>query len=160
MLGSLITLHRDDHDRVVPEASAANARISRFDVRFIDLDRAGEQLAPGQQHRTPKLGQPRLRGLVAAQPERTLKPERRHALGFPYPRNLRAAIRRLVLRLMLPFMLQEHWFDRVMVLALGRLQSEIAHLRVLHADLRARIHRLEERLLERENVEDGRAREL
>ena len=94
--------------------------------------------------------------LVALEDGLVFDPER----GFPpYPRGLRGVVRRLVLRLMLPFTLHEHRFDRATALALRGLQARARAIAGAAVEDRARIERLEEQLLERDDLEDGSARE-
>ncbi|HEY1516766.1 MAG TPA: glycosyltransferase [Solirubrobacteraceae bacterium] len=76
----------------------------------------------------------------------------------PAPRGLRGALRQIVLRLMLPFTLHEQRLDHTVAAALRGLQAELAELRALIVDDRVRIEHLDERLLELEDVENGRAR--
>ena len=59
---------------------------------------------------------------------------------------------------MLPFTLHERRLDRAIADALRGLQAELERERALRVEDRARIERLEERLLEPEDVENGRAR--
>jgi glycosyltransferase involved in cell wall biosynthesis len=71
------------------------------------------------------------------------------------PRGLRGVLRRLVLRMMLPFTLYERQLDRAVTNALRALQFELARERALRAEDRERIQRLEERLPEPDDVESG-----
>ena len=77
----------------------------------------------------------------------------------PEPRGLRGVLRRLVLRLMLPFTLHERKLDRAIADALRGLQAELERERALRVEDRARIQRLEGRLPEPDNVKSRRARD-
>jgi glycosyltransferase involved in cell wall biosynthesis len=94
--------------------------------------------------------------LAALEDELAFDPERG---APPAPGGLRGVLRRLVLRLMLPFTMHERKFDRVMADALGGLHAELAHERAMRVADRARIDRLEERLLHLGDTEIGRRRE-
>ncbi len=61
-------------------AAPAPARFDAADDRLVDLDRAREQFAAGADHRAPELVKPRPRGLIAAQAQDALQPERADAL--------------------------------------------------------------------------------
>lgn len=94
--------------------------------------------------------------LAAVEDELTFDPER----GAPHgPRGLRGALRRLVLRLILPFTLHERTLDRGIVDALRALRVELEQERALRVADRARIQQLEDRLSEPDDVGNGRARE-
>jgi glycosyltransferase involved in cell wall biosynthesis len=77
----------------------------------------------------------------------------------PAPRGIRGALRRIVLRLMLPFTVHERKLDRAMADALRGLQTELVRERALRAEDRRRIDRLEERLRELDNSRTGRIRQ-
>lgn len=81
--------------------------------------------------------------LTAVEDELTFDPERG---APPEPPGLRGALRRAVLRLMLPFTLHERKFDRAVAAALRGLQLELERERALGLENRRRIELLEERL--------------
>src|SRR5581483_1578706 len=94
--------------------------------------------------------------LTAVEDELAFDPERG---APPEPRGLRGALRRAVLRLMLPFTLHERKFDRAVVAALRGLQLELERERALRLEDRQRIERLEERLRASGGGESGPTRE-
>jgi glycosyltransferase involved in cell wall biosynthesis len=150
-----------------PEEARAKAERARDDIRRLYAPEVVGRLARG---RLERLADQRMRSLSALGASAAVAEERLAALedglvfdperGFPpYPRGPRGVARRLALRLMLPFTLQQHRFDRATALALRALQAELARLRAMHTEDRARIQRLEEGPPEREDLEDGSARE-
>ncbi len=94
--------------------------------------------------------------LAALEDELAFDPERGTT---PEPRGLRGVLRRLVLRLMLPFTLHERRLDRAIADALRGLQAELERERAMRTQDRARIERLEGRLLKPDDAESGRARD-
>jgi hypothetical protein len=56
---------------------------------------------------------------------------------------------------MLPFTMHEQRLDRATAVALRGLQGELLRLQAAHAEDQTRIQRLEELLLEREDMEEG-----
>ena len=75
----------------------------------------------------------------------------------PMPRGLRGILRRLVLRLMLPYTANERQLDRAVANAMRGLQAELTRERRLRADERARVDLLEERLRALEDREQAPA---
>jgi hypothetical protein len=69
-------LDGDHHDRLADRAAATGALAPRADVALIDLHGAREQLAAREDHRSAQLVQPCPGGLIAAQPQDSLKAER------------------------------------------------------------------------------------
>jgi glycosyltransferase involved in cell wall biosynthesis len=94
--------------------------------------------------------------LTAVEDELAFDPERG---APPEPRGIRGALRRAVLRLMLPFTLHERKFDRAVVAALRGLQLELERERALRLEDRQRIERLEERLRDSGGGGSGPTRE-
>lgn len=94
--------------------------------------------------------------LAAVERELALDPGRG---APPTPGGLRGMLRRLVLRLMLPFTIHERNLDRAMVEALRHLQAELERERTLRVEDRARIDRLGQRLREVEDSSPGRDHE-
>ena len=150
-----------------PEEARAKADRARADIPRVCAPEAVGRLARG---RLERLAAQPTRAVALSDASKALAEIRLVALedglvfdperGFPpYPSGLRGVVRRFLLRLMLPFTRHEHRFDRATALALRGLQVELAQLRVLHDEDRARIQRLEEPALGREGVEDGNARE-
>lgn len=138
----------DIHRLYAPEVVGrlARARLERLAQRPMSAARRRE---PGDV--SASLSELRLTALedeLAFDPERGAPPE---------PPGLRGVIRRLVLRLMLPFTVHESRFDRATLAALRGLQAELAQLRALHAEDRARIERLMEQLAERGVLDDDPA---
>ena len=64
----------------------------------------------------------------------------------PMPPGLRGALRRLLMRMMLPFTIHERRLDRAMADALHGLHAELSRERALRVEDRDRVERLEERL--------------
>jgi glycosyltransferase involved in cell wall biosynthesis len=150
-----------------PEEARAKADRAREDIRRLYAPEVVGRLARA---RLERLADQQTRAVSAADASAAVSELRLAALeeglvfdpqrGFPpYPGGLRGVIRRLLLRLMLPFTLQEQRFDRMTALALRGLQAELVRLRAAHIEDRGRIQRLEERTVGREQVEDGSARE-
>ncbi len=77
----------------------------------------------------------------------------------PVPRGLRGLLRRLVLRLILPFTSHERNLDRALVGSMRGLQAQLERERALRLEDRERVDRLEQRLRELENSRGGRGRE-
>ena len=94
--------------------------------------------------------------LAALEDELAFDPERG---APPTPGGLRGVLRRLVLRLMLPFTMHERKLDRAVADALRGLHAELANERAMRVADRARIDRLEERLLQLGDSEIRRRRE-
>ena len=136
----------DIHRLYAPEVVGrlARARLERLAERSISVAARSESAATSR-----ALSELRLTALedeLAFDPERGAPPE---------PSGLRGAIRRLVLRLMLPFTVYQSEFNRATLVALRGLQAELVQLRVQHAEDQARIERLEERLANPERGENG-----
>lgn len=144
-----------------PEEARATADRAREDIgrRY-----APEEVGRLARARLERLTDQRARSVSVPGPSAALAELRLVALeeglvfdakrGFPpYPGGLRGVVRRLLLRLMLPFTLQELRFNRATAIALRGLQAELAQLRALGIKDRARIELLEELLLEREGEE-------
>ena len=93
--------------------------------------------------------------LTALEDELAFDPERG---APPEPRGVRGVVRRLVLRLMLPFTLHQRKLNRATVDALRGLQLELERERALRVEDRERIKRLEEGLLERGELKNERTR--
>ena len=85
--------------------------------------------------------------LAAVENELALNPERG---APPRPRGLRGLVRRVVLRLMLPFTIHERNLDRAIAGALSELQDELERERALRVEDRVRVDLIERRLLELE----------
>jgi len=71
-----VHLHRDGHDRLRLRLPARHAGLLAADVTLVDLDIAGEAVAVGAHHRRAQPMQHRPRGLIAAQPQHSLQPQR------------------------------------------------------------------------------------
>ena len=149
-----------------PEEARAKAERARADIQRLyapdvvgGLARARlERLADRRIGASPRLSTSGASGLselrlAAVESELALDPERGGAP--PMPRGLRGVLRRLVLRLMLPFTIHERGLDRAMADALRGLQAELERVRGLLAEDRARIDRLEQRLRDQDS-ETGR----
>lgn len=93
--------------------------------------------------------------LTALEDELAFDPERG---APPEPGGVRGVVRRLVLRLMLPFTLHQRKLNRATVDALRGLQLELERERALRVEDRERIKRLEEGLLERGELKNERTR--
>lgn len=94
--------------------------------------------------------------LAAVEDELAFDP---HRGARPAPRGLRGVVRRLVLRLMLPFTVHERNLDRALADALRGLLAELERERALRVEDRARVERLEARVRELEDSRAGPARE-
>jgi glycosyltransferase involved in cell wall biosynthesis len=139
-----------------PEEARAKSERARLDIHRLYAPEAVGRLARA---RLERLAQ-RATGVArrpAAPPGAAILDARLDvvevALGFdlsggvaPTPRGLRGAIRRLVMRMMLPFTVHERQLDRAIADALHGLQAELARERALRAGDRERLDRLEERL--------------
>ena len=153
-----------------PEEARAKAERAREDIRRLyapevvgRLARARlERLADrtGAPRRVSGLGRIRAHCPSCAWPRSRTSWRSTRSVGLrPIPRGLRGVLRRLVLRLMLPFTMHERKLDRAMAVALRGLQAELAHERALRVEDRARIDRLEERLRQLGDSEIRRRRE-
>ena len=69
-------LNRDHDDRLAGRGATTRAGPHAADIGLVDLDGVLEQLASGQHHRPAQLVQPRPGGLVAAELQHVLQPER------------------------------------------------------------------------------------
>ncbi len=74
------SLDRDGHQRLTGGAPAALARLDSADERLVDLHVAGQQLSARPHHRGSEPVQHRPRGLVGAESEYPLQPERGDAV--------------------------------------------------------------------------------
>jgi glycosyltransferase involved in cell wall biosynthesis len=130
---------RDIHRLYAPEVVGrrARARLERLADRT--EDRAAHLPASDTSAALSELR------LAALEDELAFDPERG---APPAPGGLRGVLRRLVLRLMLPFTVHERKLDRAMADALRGLHDELERERALRLEDRTRIQRLEERLLE------------
>jgi glycosyltransferase involved in cell wall biosynthesis len=140
----------DIHRLYAPEVVGrlARARLERLAARPMSV-------APRREVSDPGAALSELR-LVALEDELSFDLEH----GAPTaPRGLRGLLRRLMLRMMLPFKHYERQLDRAVMGALRALQSELERERALRAEDRERIQRLEERLSEPDDVQSGRAHE-
>jgi hypothetical protein len=73
----ILDLHSDRDDRLGVGPASLPTALDPADVRLIDLHMPGEALATGTDHRHAIAVQHRPRGLIGAQTERPLDPERR-----------------------------------------------------------------------------------
>ena len=140
----------DIHRRYAPEVVGGLARVR--------LERLAERLT-GASPRPSGSDMTALSELRLAAVEDGLEvdPERG---APPKPRGLRGVLRRVVLRLMLPFTIHQRKLDRAMAGALRGLQAELARERALRAEDRARLDRVAQRLrgLEESRTERDRER--
>ena len=152
-----------------PEEARAKAQRARLDIHRLYAPEVVGRLARARLERLadrPMGASPRLSAsdvaalselrLAVVEDELALDPERG---APPMPRGVRGVLRRLVLRLMLPFTMHERNLDRAMAEALRGLQAELAREQALRVQDRERVDRLEERLLELEESRTGRGRQ-
>lgn len=153
-----------------PEEARAKAERARADIHRLYAPEVVGLIARARLERladrpASATARPEAREMVAALSEvRLTAVEEELAFDLergepPEPRGLRGALRRLVLRALLPFTVHERKLDRAIVGALRGLQLELERERALRLEDRERIKRLEERLLEPEDVERERSRE-
>ena len=146
-----------------PEEAAAKSERARSDINRLYAPEVVGRLARARLERLAERGtRPRRRrtasgGAAALEaPLAVIEGELDFNLSHgaaPMPQGLRGTLRRLVMRAMLPFTIHERHLDRAMTDALYGFQAELARDRMLLAEDRARLERLEERLRARGDLE-------
>ena len=153
-----------------PEEARAKSERARLDIHRLYAPEVVGRLARGRLERLAQRPTGAALGLETSDTSVALSELRLTALedelafdpvrgAPPMPRGLRGVLRRLVLRLMLPFTMHERQLDRAMADALRGLQTELARERALRIEDRRRIQRLEERLLEYQHLDSEHAGE-